>query len=166
MIFASVPYTKSISINKNIYKYYDHLNKYIRKLNGIAEGDITYYKMNEEDYIFKLETVAVGLSNIINRKTIPNKPLIHINTENTIREKTKGGDVVRENILNVSMECISLEDDATLCNENSRANRTLRQEIETSEKEETGIFYQSIYINDQEITKNNEIFFYIHDYSN
>ena len=114
---ATVPVSKNSNQNKFITKFNNKLSHFVTKLNNYVPGTISLLNISKTLTTNQNKIdICSQIVEIINCNHVC-KNLIFIDPHNNYI-----GNPGNMNTNNVSMECISLEDDATHCNENSRAN--------------------------------------------
>ncbi|KAG5861525.1 hypothetical protein JTB14_016296 [Gonioctena quinquepunctata] len=86
IIFSSVPYGNHVELNDFIYKFNLKLNDYSHKLNHYAEGDISFFDLNnvKGSMISRKEIVKKFLNIILRKKQVKNLKFVSI--ENVITD--------------------------------------------------------------------------------
>ncbi|KAG5883081.1 hypothetical protein JTB14_031192 [Gonioctena quinquepunctata] len=86
IIFSSVPYGNHVELNDFIYKFNLKLNDYSHKLNHYAEGDISFFDLNnvKGSMISRKEIVKKFLNIILRKKQVKNFKFVSV--ENVITD--------------------------------------------------------------------------------
>ncbi|KAG5864687.1 hypothetical protein JTB14_030281 [Gonioctena quinquepunctata] len=85
IIFSSVPHGNHVELNDFIYKFHLKLNDYSHKLNHYAEGDISFFDLNnvKGSMISRKEIVKKNLNIILRKKQVKNLKFVSVENDIT-----------------------------------------------------------------------------------